>query len=197
MYPKAILINCKNKAKIIKKKKEQGKQKERKKDKRSDRIMVVPHSEEIHRISKGLSLAGVTLLERTGRKIGDMVRYKEKNTVYKENSIVYRVPCGGCHKSYIGETYRGLKTRVTEHKRDLKFHRVTNSIVLHAEEEDHLPKWEKAEAVKKGMTRKHRKIIESALIESVPCTNHRGGFYTLGSAVCHLAFEKYIKEFYS
>ena len=75
-------------------------------------------------------------------------------------------------------------TRDTEHKRDLKYHRikyyrVTNSMVLHAEEP--LSKWERAEAAKKGMTRTHRKILESVPIdrESVPSTNHRGTVFIL------------------
>ena len=89
-------------------------------------------------------------------KIGDIVMNKDRRTV-NEDSIFYRVPCEGCPKSYIGESYRSLKTRITEHRRDFQKHRETNLMVLHAEAEDHLPKWEKAEAIKKGMTKTHRK----------------------------------------
>ena len=53
-------------------------------------------------------------------------------------------PCGGCRKKYVGETGRGLKTRVAEHKRDVMEHRVSNAMVLHVEESNHLPRWEGA-----------------------------------------------------
>lgn len=193
-YPKAFLIKCKNKAKHIVRKKKQNKDKNDEKKDCNDRIITVPHSEHLHIISKGLAQAGVKVMEKSGLKIGDIVKRREKRPM-NENSIVYRVPCGGCKKFYVGETYRGLKTRISEHKRDLKNHKETNSIVIHATEEGHLPKWEAAETVQKGISRAQRKILESALIECVPCTNHKSGFYSLGTAVCQLAFKKYIKTF--
>ena len=196
-YPKALLIKWKNKAKQILRKK--GTENEKQKSSRRDeRIVVIPHFKHFEGLSRGLRQAGIKLVAKAGTTIGDLVKMKEKKT-RNENSTVYRVPCGGCHESYIGETSRGLKTRISEHtrRRDLRHHRLTNSMVLHARDEDHLPLWEKAEQVKTGLTKRHRKILESALIESVPCTNHRGGFYTLGTAVCHFAFQKYIKDFYT
>ena len=175
-YPKAMIIKCKNKANQIRKKKEAERGKQEKKQRRCERIIVVPYFEGFEEVSRGLELGGIKLIAKSGTKIGDLVRRKQKTE--NENSLVYRVPCGGCHKSYIGESYRGLKTRLSEHKRDLKNHKLTNSMVIHAESEDHLPSWDNAKPVKTGMTKRHRKILESALIESVPCTNHRGGFYT-------------------
>ena len=165
-YPKSFLIKCQNKARKIMRKKAQGQEKENK-PARNDRFIILPRSEHLRSILEGLSQAtGIKVIERSGKKIGDIIRCKEKKIV-NENSIVYRIPCRGCQKSYICETYRGLKTRIAEHRRDIKNHRETNSMVLHVNEEDHFPMWEKAEAIKKGMSRTHQIILESALTRAL------------------------------
>ena len=165
-YPKSFLIKCQNKARKIMRKKAQEQEKENK-PARNDRFITLPRSEHLRSISEGLSQAtGIKVIERSGKKIGDIIRCKEKKIV-NENSIVYRIPCRRCQKSYIYETYRGLKTRIAEHRRDIKNHRETNSMVLHVNEEDRFPMWEKAEAIKKGMSRTHRKILESALTRAL------------------------------
>ena len=130
------------------------------------------------------------------RTIGDLVKQKERR-IGNENSIVDRVPCRGCQKFYIGETSRSLKTRISEHRRDLRNHRLTNSMVLHARDENHLPLWEKAEQVKKkGLTKRHRKILESSLIESVPCAHkpQRRILYA-GNCCMPICLSKVYKDF--
>ena len=101
-----------------------------------------------------------------------------------ENSMAYKIPCGGCQKSYIGETHRALKTRTLEHKWDLRHHRMTNYMILYPEKEDHLPKWEAAEALKIGCRKRTDFFFESPLIDTAPCANHRSGFYALATALC-------------
>ena len=144
--------------------------------------MVVPYFECFEEMSRGLGQAGIKLVAKAGTAIGDLVKQRKEDR--KRNSIAYRVPCVGCHKLYMEETSRGLKTRISEHRRDLRNHRVTNSMVILAKDEDHLLLWEKGEQVKKGLTKRHRKIFESALIESIPCITQRGGLYMLGTVVC-------------
>ena len=196
-YPKALLVKWKNKAKRIRSTKKQATREETKKDvdsRRERQTIVVPHSKHVQDIAEGLRHAGIRVIEKSGVKIGDIVK-KKKSAPENENSIIYRIPCGGCKKSYVGETHRGLKIRISEHRRDLRHHRLTNSMAIHAEEEDHLPNWEAAEAIKNGLSKSQRKIIESALIESVNCTNHRGGFYTLSTPFCNLACKSLLEKF--
>lgn len=51
---------------------------------------------------------------------------KDKTPLTLNSNVVYRIPCGGCEASYIGQTERWLKTWVKEHdnnvKRDCKEH---------------------------------------------------------------------------
>ena len=67
------------------------------------------------------------------------MKKKQENT----NSMVYKVPCGGCYKVYIGETYRGLKKRLSEHKADIRCHKPKSSFVMHIDNKQHLPGWER------------------------------------------------------
>ena len=52
------------------------------------------------------------------------------------------------------ETGRGLKTRMREHKGDLRNHRVSNAFVAHVDEAGHLPDWAGATSLKKNLTKK-------------------------------------------
>ena len=47
--------------------------------------------------------------------------------------------------------------KISEHQRYLRHHRLTDSMVIHAEEEGHLPNWEAAETVKIGLSKSQRK----------------------------------------
>ena len=46
--------------------------------------------------------------------------------------------------------YRGLKTSISEHRRDVKNHKSTSSFVIYIEEDQHLPAWSKAEVLWSG-----------------------------------------------
>ena len=48
---------------------------------------------------------------------------------HRRDGIVYNIPCKGCDRSYIGETARPIKERITEHKRDVRLRRTDNSAV--------------------------------------------------------------------
>ena len=191
-YPKALLIKCRNKARQIRNRKT-GQQKQSGEPRQKKRLIIVPHSKHVHDIAAALKSSDVKLVEKSSTKIRDMVKTRH-GKVKNENSMVYKIPCGGCQKSYIGETHRGLRTRIMEHKRDLRHHRMTNSMTIHAEKEDHLPKWEDAEALKTGLSKTQRKLFESALIDTAPCTNHRSGFYSLANALCILTSERIKKK---
>ncbi|XP_076069780.1 uncharacterized protein LOC143041658 [Oratosquilla oratoria] len=125
-----------------------------------------------------LRRAGLKIASTSSTKIGEVVRGKSKNE-HNNNSMVYRIPCGGCDLNYFGETGRGIHKRTYEHKSDLRAHRTSNALVIHAEEYGHLPNWDGVEILKQGLDKKKRKIVEAAFIASQPCCNHRDGFIKL------------------
>ena len=78
-------------------------------------------------------------------------------TKSKSKSVVYKIPCSGvCNKSYIGETRRGLITRISEHKRDVRNRNRSNAIVLHIEECKKLPDGGKACVIEEGMSKSEK-----------------------------------------
>ena len=185
-YPKAFIIRCLTKAKKIRAASRVSQT--RRRDERK-KIIVVPGSRSIQVIKSTLRRAGMELIEHAGSKTQDLVR-EHKGTRSTDDSVVYKVPCGGCTKFYIGETYRGLKTRINEHRRDVRTHQPTSSFVMHVDQEGHLPKWDEAVVVWSGQGKAKRKIMESAIIDAVENINSKRGDFTIASALAKMIWKE-------
>ena len=83
-----------------------------------------------------------------------------------------------------------MKTRISEHKRDLREHRLSNAMVIHAEKFNHLPRWEGAVVIEKTRGKNHRRAIEAAHILLNDTVNARAGFYTLARGAAKLGLLK-------
>ncbi|KAG0711049.1 Guanine nucleotide-binding protein G(s) subunit alpha [Chionoecetes opilio] len=86
---------------------------------------------------------------------------KKKNN---ECSAVYKISCSGCDRKYYGETCRGLKTELKEHKADMRHHRDTSALVSHVDDRAHRPNWDEAEVLRDNLPKKQRKVIQSLYI---------------------------------
>ena len=60
-----------------------------------------------------------------------LVHPKDKITKDEKAGLVYHIKCGGCDASYVGETERNLKKRVSEH------HRSSSPVGAHMERNQH------------------------------------------------------------
>ena len=59
-----------------------------------------------------------------------------------KSSVVYKINCGDCDASYVGETGRALKTRVLEHRRAMEKRDFSASaLAQHAWEHNHHIDW--------------------------------------------------------
>ncbi|MEL7523541.1 MAG: hypothetical protein AAGJ80_18295, partial [Cyanobacteria bacterium J06553_1] len=116
----------------------------------------------------------VSIAIATGTKITDMVKMKRPRHTLP-NSIVYKIPCGGCENAYYGETGRGLRTRLNEHKADFRHHRLSNAMVVHSEKEGHLPRWKDAIILHQGFDKTKRKALEAAVIATNANINSKPG----------------------
>ena len=178
-YPKAFIVRCLRKSKKIR-----SNARNARRDRSSHRVIVVPSSSKTSNIARSLKRAGVTVIEKTGSKIGDLIKQKEETKC--QDSVVYKVPCGGCQRSYLGETYRGFKTRVQEHRRDIQNHKDTSSFVIHIDQHQHLPDWKRSEILWSGQGKTRRKLVESVVIENLPNINSKRGDFALSPILAQL-----------
>ena len=153
-YPNGLL------SKLLKKSKEIFGRNNR--NRKEQNYLTVPMSHKAVKIDEMLNKNGIYVAKASGRKIGDIVKHKKVQNVNRPNntnmnSIVYRIPCGGCEASYIGESSRGLDTRLSEHRNDIRHHRTSNSLVLHIDSHGHLPNWQQVEILQKGLDKSLRK----------------------------------------
>ena len=79
------------------------------------------------------------------------------------------------------ETGRELRTRVSEHRADLRNHILSSAFLAHAEEEGHLPDWLDAAIKGKNFTKTQR-IVEDAFIATEMTINTLPGFFRLAAA---------------
>ena len=67
-------------------------------------MLVVPNNKQTFNIERSLRNAGIKLVGSTGTKISDLIKKKSDSNDQNQDSVVYRVPCGGCAHSGLGET---------------------------------------------------------------------------------------------
>ena len=125
----------------------------------------------------------VSIVMRSGSKIGTLVRRNVRVT--NNDSVVYKIPCGTCNLPYFGESGRGLQTRLKEHKADVRHHRISNALVIHAERSDHLPDWGGAGVLHSSIDKTARRAIEAAYITVEDNINTSAGFFRLAKPVAH------------
>jgi Reverse transcriptase (RNA-dependent DNA polymerase) len=89
------------------------------------------------RISKLLANENIKTIFSTDRKIGDLLR-SCKDHINLEGRGVYEIPCGGCHKTYIGQTGRNMSARSQEHVNAVDRGEKTSALAQHAKEENHI-----------------------------------------------------------
>lgn len=147
--------------------------------------LSLPHSDLTNHLSN-LVNKSLTIATSSGIKIGDICQ-QPRLKHNRENSQVYSIiPCGACDRVYIGETHRGIHERLKEHKKAVTNHDTRYAIVVHIDKHNHLPNWNKATTLKQGMTRRQRKIIESATIATTHNMNTKTGSHDLAKVVASL-----------
>ena len=188
-YPKGFIIRMKKKAEQIRNSSYQDKQNKKQEQKKRGRFISIPCSKQADSIAACLRAAGTNVAIVSGKKIDNLVRPKISKS--RSDSVVYKIPCSGsCNKSYVGETGRGLTTRLKEHKRDVRNHNTSNAMVLHMEKCHNLPAWDRAHAIEEGMTKSIRKAMEAAHILLDDTLNSKPGFFTWSKSGAKLALKR-------
>ena len=187
-YPEGMIASCRRKAKRIASRNnpETG-------SKTEEKCIVVPWSHRSEGIDNQLGKVGYKVVNGRNTRIGDMVARKGGRDANK-NSVIYCVPCSGCPKAYFGESGRGLDKRLREHKADIRAHRLSNSLALHAQECGHLPHWQGAVVLDEGLEKKSRRMIEAAYIATRDSLNHREGFFKLANTTAAMVLSTRVER---
>ena len=145
-------------------------------------VIVAPSSKVTEKVTSLVGLE-VSIVTRSENKIGSIVQ--KKTRFQNSESIIYKTPCGTCKKPYFGESGRGFRTRIKEHKADLRHHRLSNAMVIHAERTDHLPDWASASVIHTDFSKFERRAVEAAYIAVEDNINTSPGFFRLATPVAH------------
>jgi hypothetical protein len=81
------------------------------------------------------------------------------------NDVVYKINCKDCESSYVGQTKRQLKTRVSEHIADIRKSSSPSVITKHRIAENHEFDWENVEILDKEPSFVKRSISEMLYIK--------------------------------
>ena len=90
-----------------------------------------------------------------------LTNVKDKDEPNNRQGAVYKIKCSDCQASYIGETGRNLKTRLTEHKRATRNGDVNNYIAEHHRLTNHTIDWDSAQCVTYSTNYFQRLTLES------------------------------------
>ena len=61
---------------------------------------------------------------------------------YSHDNVVYKIHCQDCDATYVGQSKRQLKTRIQEHKNDIKKSIAQSVISTHELETNHQFDWQ-------------------------------------------------------
>ncbi|KYN27438.1 hypothetical protein ALC57_03147 [Trachymyrmex cornetzi] len=80
-----------------------------------------------------------------------------------KKNIVYKIDCSDCDASYVGQTCRQLKTRISEHKNDINRNKSNPSVVAnHRTLHNHDFNWDKVQIL--DTERNYNKRLISEMI---------------------------------
>ena len=135
-----------------------------------------------------------------------LVHPKDKKNNLETSEVVYKVPCKGCNKTYVGETGRQLGVRLKEHQKDSekitekKFTRAMrkssttehhkSAITDHVAQENHLIDWEETKIIDRDSNPFTRKVREAIQIRKwgTKALNRDDGLHSLDHVYNPLLF---------
>ena len=162
-------------------------------------MVVIPNVEGVsEKIKRIYSKHGIhTAMRPTNTLKSILVHPKDKKDITDNSDVIYDVPCGGCKKSYIGETGRQFGIPLKEHQKDvekiadIKLTRAArkastseqhkSAITDHVAQANHIIDWDKAKILDRDTNPFSRKIRESIEIrkKGALAINRDEGVYTL------------------
>lgn len=89
---------------------------------------------------------------------------KDKTSLLDLSNIVYKINCGSCQATYIGQTSRCLKGRLTSHKSDCRTGKKTCALAEHVANTNHQPAYDSVQVLDKEVSSTRRCFKEMCRI---------------------------------
>ena len=176
-------------------------QEKKKKDKTpkkdGNRLVTIPYQQGTsERLSNAFKKRGYATAMKPHTTIRSLVVHpKDKLKPDQKAGVVYQIPCQQCDKSYIGETGRMLKERISEHERDVRLNSKSqftrsqrkqsegelnkSAITDHCNRQNHTIAWDKIKVVNQESNTTARRIKEAITIKRTNNMNRDEGTHYL------------------
>jgi len=94
-------------------------------------IIVFPYLKRISEmISSVVPRSDYTIGYRCLNKLNKLIKtHKDRNQPSANNNVIYKISCRDCDASYVGQTKRQLKTRLREHRNNIKLDQAKRSVI--------------------------------------------------------------------
>jgi len=109
------------------------------------RIIVLPYVSPLSDfISSFIDSSKALIGFRCLNKLSQLIKvHKDTDQPLSKNNVVYKIQCRDCEATYVGQTKRQLKTRLREHKNNLKLDQSKHSVISeHITKYNHSFDWE-------------------------------------------------------
>ncbi|BHF63362.1 hypothetical protein SprV_0200635400 [Sparganum proliferum] len=140
----------------------------RKRDERQNRAdpkfwRAIPYIKDVSEaVSRLLAPLGVGVAHRPEATMRRQVmRPKDPLPRQETSGVVYRIWCSCGQSSYVGETGRLLRTRITEHVAAVRRNDANSQVAAHSTRPGHTFKFDEAEILARGDNRVSRELLES------------------------------------
>jgi len=114
---------------------------------------------------------------------------KDKDPLISQSDVVYSIPCLSCNKTYIGQTTRLLKDRITSHKSDSRLHPERCALADHVHRNQHHMNYESIKILTKEPHYSKRLFKEMAFIaQDNNCINKKSDISHLSEIYAYLLY---------
>ena len=100
-------------------------------------------------------------------KMGKYIKIeKDINTHTSKSNVVYKISCNNCDASYVGQTGRQLKSRITEHRNHIRHKTSVRSVITeHSLQCNHEFQWDYVKILDEEPSYRKRLISEMLYIK--------------------------------
>ena len=150
-------------------------------------LLVLPYSDSMKHVPRFCKTFNINVVFRFSNTLKNKLI---KNSPSICNGCIYEIPCKDCNCKYIGQSGKGLATRINQHKGCIRRGETSNALFLHRNNYNHAIDWDRAKVYLYCDNVTKRNIVESAMIKSQEnLMNVSPGMYKLDAFLVNEIFK--------